>query len=130
MNPIRKLLGHSSGTAAVEFAFTAPLFLMLTFGIIDTGLALWTQFGLENGVEAAARCASVNTATCSSASTIAAYAANNTLGATVPASSFTATRPSCGNQVAASYSYYYLTSYFRAASVNLTAKSCFPDIDA
>lgn len=130
MRQVRKLMQHSGGATAVEFAFTAPLFLMLAFGLIDGGMALWTQSGLENAVEAASRCASVNTTTCSDATAVASYAANNTLGANIPASAFTLTKSSCGNQVAASYDYPFLSSYFHAAKVTLTAQSCFPDINA
>jgi len=118
------------GATAVEFAFTAPLFMALIFGIIETGLALWTQFGMENAVEAAARCASVNSTTCSSASAIAVYATHNTLGVAIPAAAFTVSKLGCGNQVAGSYDYLYLTNYFHAAKVTLTAQSCFPNINA
>ena len=127
---IHTLLRHSGGATAVEFAFTAPLFMALTLGIIETGLALWTQAGMENAVEAAARCASVNSATCSSASTIAAYATHNTLGVAIPVGAFTVSKLRCGNQVAGSYDYLYLTNYFHGAKVTLTARSCFPDINA
>ena len=44
----------------VEFTVTLPLFLLLTFGLLQAGLLLYTQVGLQHGVEAAARCASVN----------------------------------------------------------------------
>jgi hypothetical protein len=33
---------------------------VLTFGLIQAGLLLWTQAGLQHGVELATRCASVN----------------------------------------------------------------------
>ena len=122
----RTILVDESGATAVEFALTAPIFIALLFGIIECGLALWTQFGLQYGTEAAARCATVDTATCSSASATASYAASNALGLTVPASTFTATTPSCGNLVQASYVYTFLTSYFGTPRVTLTAQSCFP----
>jgi Flp pilus assembly protein TadG len=122
----RAILADESGATAVEFALTAPIFIALLFGIIECGLALWTQFGLQYGTEAAARCASIDTTTCSSASAIASYAAGNALGLTVPASTFTATTPSCGNLVQASYVYTFLTSYFGKPRVTLTAQSCFP----
>ena len=44
----------------VEFTVTLPLFLLLTFGMLQAGLLLYTQVGLQHGVEVAARCASVN----------------------------------------------------------------------
>jgi Flp pilus assembly protein TadG len=130
MTPVRRLAGQSGGATAVEFALTAPMFMALVWGIIEVGLGLWTQFGLENAVEAAARCASVNTTTCTSASTIATYASHNTMGVTIPSSAFTFSKVSCGNQVSASYSFAYLTNVFHAAAVTLAAQSCFPDINA
>ena len=122
----RTILADESGATAVEFALTAPIFIALLFGIIECGLALWTQFGLQYGTEAAARCATVDTATCSSASTTASYAASNALGLTVPASTFTASTPSCGNLVKASYIYTFLTPFFGTPKVTLKAQSCFP----
>jgi len=127
---LRKFAGQNDGAIAVEFAFTAPLFMALVWGIIEAGIALWIQFGLENAVETAARCASANTTTCSSASAIASYAAANTLGVTIPVSAFTVSKVTCGNQVAASYTYSYLTHFFHTVGVNLSATSCFPDINA
>ncbi|HSC18263.1 MAG TPA: TadE/TadG family type IV pilus assembly protein [Rhizomicrobium sp.] len=127
---VRKLARDTHGATAVEFAFTAPLFMALIFGIIEAGLALWAQFGLQNAVEAAARCASVNTTTCSGATAIASYAASNTLGVTIPASSFAFSQPSCGNQVSGTYNYAYLTHFFGATRVTLSAQSCFPNINA
>ncbi len=123
----RNLLKNRRGTSAIEFGMTAPIFIILVWGIIDAGLALWTQFGLENGVEAAARCAVVTPTTCPSASSIQSYAATNSLGISVPASIFTFAVAPCGDQVSASYPYAFFSRYFGAPSVILTATSCFPD---
>jgi Flp pilus assembly protein TadG len=122
----RSVLTDQSGSTAVEFGLTAPIFIALLFGIIQCALALWTQYGLQYGAEAAARCASVNTTTCSSASSTASYAASHALGLTVPASTFTASAPSCGNLVKASYVYTFMTPFFRTPKVTLKAQSCFP----
>jgi len=131
MTLLRKFIERKDAATAVEFALTAPLFMGLIFGIVTAGLALWTQFGLENGAEAAARCASVYfSSTCNSASAITNYAHDNTLGVSIPASAFTYTKIACGNQVTGSYNYSYLTNYFHATQVTLTAQSCFPDINA
>jgi Flp pilus assembly protein TadG len=130
MRRVRTLAGETGGATAVEFALTAPMFMALVWGIIEVGLGLWTQFGLENAVEAAARCASVNTTTCTTSSTIATYAASQTMGVTIPSSAFTFSKVSCGNQVSASYNFAYLTNVFHAARVTLAAQACFPDINA
>lgn len=130
MTRMRKFLRATGGTTAIEFGFTAPMFMGLVFGIVEAGLALWTQFGLENAVETAARCAAVNRTTCSTSSTVANYAASNALGVTIPVANFSYSKPSCGHQVAGTYTYSFLTHYFNAASVTLRAQSCFPDINA
>ena len=51
---------NTRGSSLVEFTVTLPLFLLLMFGILQAGLLLYTQVGLQHGVEVAARCASVN----------------------------------------------------------------------
>ena len=73
---ILKLLRDMRGATLVEFSVTLPLFLVLMFGLLQAALLLWTQAGLQHGVEVATRCASVN------------YSANQ-LGSPV------ATTPSC-----------------------------------
>ena len=41
--------------AAVEFALIAPVFFLLLFGILETGLAVFASMVLENGVKTVAR---------------------------------------------------------------------------
>jgi hypothetical protein len=48
------------GATLVEFTVTFPFFLLLMFGLLQAGLLLYAQVGLQHGVEMAARCASVN----------------------------------------------------------------------
>jgi hypothetical protein len=74
----------------------------------------------------AARCASVNSSVCGSASAVQSYAAQQSFGLNPPASAFTLPTPSCGNQVSASYTLQFLTTYFGLPAVTLTAQSCFP----
>lgn len=116
----------TEGATAVEVAILAPVFVMLLFGILEGGLALWTQVGLQYGVEAAARCAAVDSTRCGNASAVAGYAAQQTFGLSVPASDFTVTTPACGDQVQASYTYQFVTLFFGTPSVTLKAQSCFP----
>lgn len=119
-------MAEPNGATFVEFALTAPLFLALLFGAIQMGLVLWTQFGLQYGSEAAARCASVDASTCGSADQIAGYAAGHAFGLSLPSSVFTAAASHCGNQVTASYNYVFYTLFFGAPTLTLTASSCFP----
>jgi Flp pilus assembly protein TadG len=57
---LQQMWDDTRGNALVEFTVTASLFLLLMFGLLQAGLLLYTQAGLQHGVEAAARCASVN----------------------------------------------------------------------
>ena len=110
----------------IPFGLTAPIFFLLIFGVVEAGLMLFTQTALQHGTEMAARCATINTATCSSVSSIQNYAAQQSFGLNVPAATFTVTTPACGNQVSANYVYQFITSYFGAPSLTLTAQACFP----
>lgn len=121
-----KLIRDCRGTAAIEFAITSTVFVMLLIGIVDGSYALFTQAGIQHGAEMAARCASINANTCGSTSAIQSYAVSESWGVSVPASTFTVSTPACGNQVAASYSYGFLTDYFGVMHVTLTGSSCFP----
>jgi Flp pilus assembly protein TadG len=57
---LKLIRDDTRGATLVEFSVTLPFFLLLTFGLVQAGLLLWTQLGLQHGVEMAARCASVN----------------------------------------------------------------------
>jgi Flp pilus assembly protein TadG len=56
----KQIWDDTRGSALVEFTVTLPLFLFMTFGLLQAGLLLYTKAGLQHGVEVAARCASVN----------------------------------------------------------------------
>jgi Flp pilus assembly protein TadG len=114
-----------SGATALEFALCAPAFFMLVLGIVQLGLLVWMQLALQQGVEAAARCASINKNSCSTTSQIQSYASTQSYGLTPPASTFTVTAPACGNMVQASYTPSYLPS-FPIPTRTLTAQACFP----
>src|SRR5262245_54631685 len=104
------LRDDTRGATIVEFALTVPFFLLLTFGLIQAGLLLWTKAGLQHGVEVATRCASVNYSalrlgapvsgvpscfgvapTDVTTDTIKNYAVANSFGLVPPLSSFTVT---------------------------------------
>jgi Flp pilus assembly protein TadG len=108
----------------------APLFLALTVGVVEVGLLMWIQLGLQHGVEMAARCATINTTLCNSTSDIQNFAAQNAYGLNPPGSAFTVSSPPaspCGNQVTASYNFNWVTDYFFASpSLTLSARSCYP----
>ena len=115
------------GASAVELAFCLAVFLGLIFGIINIARVLWIVGSLHFAAESAARCASANTTTCSSASAIQSYALNQyhgeSLGATNP---FTYSATGCGNTVSASYTYSLSIPFFGTYSLPLAATACFP----
>ena len=122
-----RFLDESRGTTAVEFAITLPLFIMVIFGILECGFMLWTQLGLQHGTQMAARCASINASVCGNASATQLFAVQQAYGLPITADVFTVTTSSCGNQINASYTYTFLSSYFGSPAVTLTAQSCFPN---
>ncbi|WGS22034.1 MULTISPECIES: TadE/TadG family type IV pilus assembly protein [unclassified Bradyrhizobium] len=115
------------GASALEFGLIAPLFFAFVFGIVEIGLLLWTQAGLQHGVEIAARCATVNTTLCptNKPDVIATYASQQAFGLNLPASTFTYAAPACGNQVNASYQFQF-PQILNMAPLTLTATACFP----
>jgi Flp pilus assembly protein TadG len=115
------------GTTALEFALTAPVFFLFIFGIIEFGLLMWTQIGLQHGAEMAARCASVDSTLCpnSDPGAITGYAAQQAFGLTLPSQTFTYSTPACGNQVSASHAFQF-PAILNLSPVTLTAQACFP----
>lgn len=130
---LSRFILNRSGVAAIEFVMLAPVAIGLIFAIVDAGLLIFTQVGLEHAVESAARCAATNLSTCGNLASIQNYAASQTYGIAVPATAFASPPQSpnlnpnpCGILVTASYSYTYFSSYYVAASIPLAAKACFP----
>jgi len=50
-----RLLNSDRGSAAIEFAFIAPVFFALMLGILEIGVMTFGQFALQNAVTDAAR---------------------------------------------------------------------------
>jgi Flp pilus assembly protein TadG len=54
-NRFRSLFCRNEGGSAVEFALLAPVLFLITFGIIDLGIMLFTWVMMEGGLREAAR---------------------------------------------------------------------------
>ncbi|HEX2894818.1 MAG TPA: TadE/TadG family type IV pilus assembly protein [Marmoricola sp.] len=65
------------GTAVVEFALVAPVFIVLVFGVISFGIVFAQNLALGNGAREAARSAVVENRTCGQIRTTAKDAANS-----------------------------------------------------
>jgi Flp pilus assembly protein TadG len=123
---LARICRDTKGASAVEFGLTAPFFFALMMGAIEVGLLLWAQIGLQHGAESAARCATVNATICGNVSAIQNYAVQQAFGLNPAPSTFTVTTPACGNQVNATYSFQFFTSFLGMSSLTLGARSCFP----
>jgi Flp pilus assembly protein TadG len=119
------LLSDRRGATVVEFALILPPFLLLLFGVVEFGRALWTQSALHFAVEEAARCAAVDATNCATATQVQQFAVSRAAGLGLTNAVFSLTTPACGNRVSASYAFpFVLANMF--PNVTLTAQSCFP----
>jgi Flp pilus assembly protein TadG len=105
-----------------------PVYLLMLLGVVEFGRVLWTQSTLQQAVEAAARCASVDPSLCGSPSATADYAASQMAGFSVSSSIFSVPDPppSCGNEVTASLPFTFILPTLFPWAPTLTAQSCFP----
>lgn len=122
----RRLTPDARGAALLEFAVLLPLFVLIVVGIMQLGHVLWIRTALQHAVEMAARCASVNTASCGTAAQVEAYAVTQAYGVIVPVDTFAASAAPCGNLVVATYDFAFQTTLFPSPSISLSARSCYP----
>lgn len=126
---------HTGGTVAIEYGLILPAMLLFTLGIMDTGRLLWTYVTLSRAAEAAARYGAVcnpATVTCTG---IPAYAVAQAWGINdVTTANFTQSTPACGVQVAATYTFTFITPWFPSfgaapfggPTMTLNATACYP----
>ena len=119
----QRFLVGNRGAAALEFALVAPAFLALVLGGLSVCVLLYSTVSLQDAAEHGARCFSVDTGTCGSASAAQTYAKGFYYGVGAP--SFTASTPACGHQVAATVTL-ELAAVLANISVPLNASACFP----
>lgn len=67
MTRLTRLWRTRSGTAALEFALVAGIFIPLCLGILDTGLLMWTKGTLQSTAALTARCAAISSPDCADA---------------------------------------------------------------
>lgn len=102
-----------------------PVYSGLTLAVLTGGFLMFAAASLHFAVEGAARCSSVMTTTCTSATTTQTYATNHYYGPSSPAPTFTASSPACGHQVVGTVTY-VLNAGLATYSVPLSATACFP----
>ena len=119
----RRFLLCNQGATAVEFALVMPVFLALVLGGLSVSVLLYSNVSLQDAVEQGARCYSVDSGTCSSASAAQTYAQGFYHGV--------GPRPSprprrlVGHQVVGSVTL-QIAAVLANLSVPLTASACFP----
>ena len=117
---------EESGAAAAELSLILPALMLILLGTEEFGRLLWTKSLLDHAVNEAARCGSVNATTCGSSDAIATYAVQRSRPLSLSTSVFTATSPSCGSQVAASYPFTFVVPSLLPFNITLSARACFP----
>lgn len=116
---------NDAGTTAVEFALILAPFLMLVVGGFYVALLTFTASSLRYAVEAGARCASVNTTTCSNSATTISYARTQFGAANASSVTFASRSATCGHLVSGTMNY-TLSTPIRKIIVPLSAQACFP----
>ncbi len=111
------------GTVAIEYAIVLPVFLIMLLGIMDISRLLWTYTTLYRASEAAARCAAIKAASCTTFGATQAYAVTAAFGLNIPATAFSVSHPACGMQVTATFGFGFI---FPRRTVTLTATACYP----
>jgi Flp pilus assembly protein TadG len=116
------------GALSLEYAALLPVFLSLVFGIMDLGRLVWTQVTLDRAVQAAARCAAINSVSCGTDAAVQTYATTQTWGVTTSAGAFTVTHPSCGVSVSATLSFQLVVPWPGSNLSSLSASACYPKL--
>ncbi|MDR3513726.1 MAG: pilus assembly protein [Caulobacteraceae bacterium] len=75
--PIRSVAGARDGATAVEFALVVGPLLLLIFGVIEFGRALWTLNALQETASAGARCMGVLNTSCAASGAYSASSATS-----------------------------------------------------
>ena len=126
MTMVARLGRCTAGTTAVEFAITAPLYMMVAIGILQLSLYLWTVLGLKHAVDMSARCAAIGASACADDAATQSYAVSQAYGLTVEPTRFTVSKESCGRSVSIVYDYSVSIPMLPAMTLPVDARSCIP----
>ena len=149
---IRRIIRDEQGGVIIENTITMLVFVLLTIGITQAGLIMWSAVGLQHRVETATRCASVSdaaiaaglkpattptpcydtnnlTGAANHASKVQSYAASNSWGAGVRSSTFSVTAGTCASpsSLVSKFSPYRLSLInFLFSGAKISPRSCYP----
>jgi TadE-like protein len=121
---IMEAWSNINGTAAVEYAIVAPVFIGLIVSAFYFCMGLFMIGSLHYAVEEGARCASVKTTVCTNSSTTLSYTASHYYGPASPTFAYTPNLP-CGNVVAASVNF-VANLGLQTVTIPMSASACFP----
>lgn len=124
MQSLIRIWRDERGTTAIEMAIIGPVFFLLIIGLVYVGLLMFTIGSMHYAVEAAARCASVESDICSDATSTENFAMSKYFGGYVTPD-FTSEVESCGQSVSADATF-ALDLGIRQISIPLSATACFP----
>jgi len=118
--------GWKSGTVAIEYALVLPVLLAFLFALIDTGRLIWTQTTLDHAMEAAARCAVIDSVQCGSAGQVRAFAIAQAYGMRIDSGTISVVTQSCGIEVAETLAFQPVVPWFGTRAIKLYARACYP----
>jgi Flp pilus assembly protein TadG len=128
MTRLRNLLqclADRRGSSTAEFAIVAPAALMMMIGGMYVSMLGFTAASLRYATEQGARCASINSTLCGTATNAQNYALSQFKNLSGSTATFTATSDSCGQKIVGSVSYTMNLATYRLV-VPLSASACFP----
>jgi Flp pilus assembly protein TadG len=134
---IRRAWHREDGVTIVEFTLLLPFFIVLVFGIIQFGQAMFIQAALQHAVTESARCYSLFQGTntlgtgntppdCSTTANVQKVASQQAFGLNVATNVFTATTPTGYACVSASYPMSFGVPFIPKFNLTLAADSCYP----
>ncbi len=116
----------NSGVAAIEFVFVVPVFLVLVFGIIETGRLMWYQVSMQRAAAVAARCGALNTTGCTTDLAIRSKARTASAGIGITTANVTVSREACGVRVIVSRSFKLAVPAPGLPAFTLNGQACHP----
>ncbi|HEV2561830.1 MAG TPA: TadE family protein [Rhizomicrobium sp.] len=114
------------GAVAIEYALVLPALLAFLFALIDTGRLIWTQTTLDHAMQAAARCAVIDSVQCGSAGQVKAFAIAQAYGMRIDSGTISVATRSCGMEVAATLAFQPVVPWFGTSTIGLNARACYP----
>lgn len=112
------------GATAMEFVLVLPILIMLTIGVINASLMIYSVATVHFAAEDAARWCMINASSCST-TTVNTYAKSRYAGFASP--SFTLTTPAnCGGEQVTGTATYTFVTGMASMAVPISATACHP----